>query len=157
MTDLGTTNLLLGIMAAVMVIEAMAIIGGAIVGFGVYRRVMQIVERLERRQMGPAIARVNDILDDVKGVTGLVSTEAGRLDETIHVTIDRVDARMRRGTARVRAVWHGIRTAVRVFLSGAEPRPSAAATTRHGSIEQGRQPVEETWPRITRRTREAAS
>ena len=42
--ELGTTNLLLGIMAAVSVLEALLIIGIGVAGFMVYRRVMELVD-----------------------------------------------------------------------------------------------------------------
>ena len=42
--NLSTTNLLLGIMAAVSVIEALAIIGMVVAGFMAYRRVLVLVD-----------------------------------------------------------------------------------------------------------------
>ena len=67
--ELETTNLLLGIMAVVSVIEALVIIGMGVAGFMAYRKVMELVDGLETRQVAPAMARVNAILDDVKDVT----------------------------------------------------------------------------------------
>jgi hypothetical protein len=71
--ELGTTNLLLGIMAAASALEALVIIGAGIAGFVVYRRVTALVDQgmalasgLEARQVAPAMMRVNAILDDVK-------------------------------------------------------------------------------------------
>ena len=60
--ELGTTNLLLGIMAAASVLEALVIIGMGIAGFMAYRRVMVLVDGIETRQVAPAMARVNAIL-----------------------------------------------------------------------------------------------
>jgi len=45
--NLGTTNLLLGIMAAVSVLEALVVIGLGVAAFMVYRRVMDLVNGLE--------------------------------------------------------------------------------------------------------------
>ena len=73
--ELATTNLLLGIMAAVSVLEALAIIGIAIAGFIAYRKAMVLIEGLEVRQVAPAMARVNGILDDVKAVSARVKEE----------------------------------------------------------------------------------
>jgi len=74
--DLHTTNLLLGIMAGVSVLEALVIIGVGIAGFMAYRQVMALVEKvtgiaqgIEARQVAPVMLRVNAILDDVKDVT----------------------------------------------------------------------------------------
>lgn len=134
--DLGTTNLLLGIMAAVSVLEAVGLIGAGIGGFILYRRVMQIVNELEQRQVAPAMARVNTILDDVKGVTTRVNEEAARMDHAIRETIDRVDetadrvrVRVRTRASRLVGVLRGIRTAMEVFLTNeTEHRPPAEAT-----------------------------
>ncbi len=89
--ELGTTNLLLGIMAAVSVLEALAIIGIGIAGYMVYSKVTTLIEGLETRQVAPAMARVNAILDDVKDVSAKVKAETERVDTAIHDTIDRID------------------------------------------------------------------
>src|ERR1043165_6843240 len=101
--DLGTTNLLLGIMAAVSVLEALVLIGIGVAGFMAYRRVTTLIEGLEQRQVVPARGRVNAILDDVKGVTAKVKEETERVDTAIRTTIDRVDDTADRRPAHVRA------------------------------------------------------
>src|SRR4051812_44547129 len=101
--ELGTTNLLLGIMAAVSVLEALVVIGLGVAGFMAYRRVMTLVEGLEQRQVAPAMARVNGILDDVKGVTAKVKEETERVDQAIRTTMDRVDDTADRVRWNVRA------------------------------------------------------
>ena len=85
--ELGTTNLLLGILAAVSVLEALALIGAGVAGFMAYRTVMASVNGIETRQMAPAMARVSDIADDVKTVTATVAIEAARVDHAIDNTI----------------------------------------------------------------------
>ena len=108
--ELGTTNLLLGIMAAVSVLEALVIIGRGIAAFMAYRRVLEVVERgmvladgIEARQVAPAMMRVNAILDDVKDVTAKVKEETERVDHAIHTTIDRIDDTAGRVRTNVRA------------------------------------------------------
>jgi len=109
-TNLGTTNLLLGIMAGVSVLEALLILGAGVAVFMVYRRVMalnervmNIVEGIEARQVAPAMARVNAILDDVKMVSTKVKDESERVDRAIRSTIDRVDTTADRVRSNVRA------------------------------------------------------
>jgi len=121
--ELGTTNLLLGIMAVVSVLEALAIIGLGIAGFMVYRRVMELVNGLETRQIAPAMVRVNAILDDVKGVTAKVKEETERADQAIHRTIDRIDdtadrvrSNVRAKTSRVVGFVRGLRVAMESML-----------------------------------------
>ena len=131
--ELGTTNLLLGIMAAVSVLEALVIIGMGIAGFMVYKKVMALVDQgmvlaqgIEARQVAPAMLRVNAILDDVKGVTAKVKEETERVDHAIHSTIDRIDdtadrvrTNVRAKTSALVAFVRGARMAVEgVFRSG---------------------------------------
>jgi hypothetical protein len=121
--ELGTTNLILGIMAAVSVLEALLVIGMGIAGFMVYRRVMDLVNGLETRQVAPAMARVNAILDDIKGVTSKVKEETERVDQAIRTTIDRVDDtadrvryNVRAKTSRVVGFIRGLRVAMESLL-----------------------------------------
>jgi hypothetical protein len=118
--ELGTTNLLLGIMAAASVLEALVIIGMAIAGVMVYRKVttlvaqgMVLVHGLEARQVAPAMRRVNAILDDVKDVTSTVKHETERVDHAIHSTIDRIDDTAGRVRTNVRAKTSAIVGALR--------------------------------------------
>src|SRR5262249_16744937 len=101
--ELGTTNLLLGIMAAVSVLEALVIIGIGVGGFLAYRKVMVLIEGLEVRQVAPAMARLNAILDDVKAVSERVKEETERVDQAIHSTMDRIDDTADRVRSNMRA------------------------------------------------------
>ena len=128
--DLGTTNLLLGIMAAVSVLEALVIIAMGIAGFMIYKRVtalvdtgMVLAEGIEARQVAPAMIRVNAILDDVKDVTSKVKEETERVDHAIHSTIDRIDdtavrvrSSVRAKTSALVAFVRGVRMAVEGVL-----------------------------------------
>jgi hypothetical protein len=78
--NLATTNVLLGIMAAVSVLEALAVIGIFLGAFLIYRKMVQVISAIEERQIAPAAARINAILDDIKDVTSTVKEEAGRAE-----------------------------------------------------------------------------
>ena len=130
--ELGTTNVLLGIMAAVSVLEALVIIGMGVAGFMAYRKVMVLVDGIETRQVAPAMARVNAILDDVKTVTAKVKEETERVDHAIHTTMDRIDDTADRMRSNVRAKTtavvgfvHGLRVAIEWML---HPRHQAHKT-----------------------------
>ena len=132
MGNLDTTNMLLGIMAAVSVLEALLLIGLGVGGFMVYRRVMQLVKDLETRQIAPLRDKVDSILLDVKTVTARVSEQTERVDHAISGTIHRVDETADRVKGSVRdkvnqavGVARGIR-AVIASLMGTEPGQSAA-------------------------------
>jgi hypothetical protein len=121
--ELGTTNVLLGIMAAVSVLEALVIIGIGIAGFMAYRKVMVLVEGIEARQIAPAMLRVNAILDDVKAVSAKVKEETDRVDQAIHTTMDRIDDtadrvrwNVRAKTSRIVGFLRGLRVALEGML-----------------------------------------
>src|SRR5579864_4019229 len=125
--ELGTTNLLLGIMAAVSVLEALLVIGVGIAGFVIYRRVTTLVDGLETRQVVPMMLRVNGILDDVKVVTTKVKEETERVDEAIRTTMHRVDDtadrvrfNVRAKTSRVVGFVRGLRVALESILQARE-------------------------------------
>jgi len=137
--NLGTTNLLLGIMAAVSVLEALVLIGAGVAGFLAYRRVTQLVTDLEARQIAPLREKVESILGDVKTVTSRVSQQTERVDHAISGTMERVDETAERVRHSVRdkvnqatGVVRGIRAVVASVLSsvggpGNGGRPGSAA------------------------------
>ena len=78
--DLTTTNVLLGIMAAVSVLEGLAVTALIVGGFLIYKRLERLITSIEERHIAPAAARVNAILDDVKGVTSVAKHAADGVD-----------------------------------------------------------------------------
>jgi hypothetical protein len=106
--ELGTTNLFLGILAAVSVLEALLLIAVGVGGFVTYRKVSRLVDAIATRQVVPAVARVNAILDDVKTVTATVKAETERVDQAIHTTIDRIDDTTDRMRSNVRTRVSGL-------------------------------------------------
>jgi len=132
--NLETTNVLLGIMAAVSVLEALFLIGLAIGGIVVYRRVMQLIADLEAKQIAPLREKVDGILADVKSVTARVSEQTERVDHAIAGTMGRVDETAERVKDSVRervshavGVARGVR-AVIMSLLGSESRHEPPAT-----------------------------
>jgi hypothetical protein len=137
--DLGTTNMWLAIMAIVSVLEALLLIGMGVGGFLVYRRVMQLVNDLEARQIAPIREKVDAILGDVKTVTAQVSHQTERVNHAITGTMDRVDETADRVTGTVRdkinqavGMARGIRAIVMSLLGHdtrhEPPAPAASAT-----------------------------
>jgi methyl-accepting chemotaxis protein len=128
--NLDTTNLLLGIMAGVSVLEALLLIGVGVMAYRLYARAMQTVREIEARQVAPLVARVNTlmtrvdaILLDVKDVTARVSNRTERVDAAIRTTMDRVDetaGRVRSSVSsrinRVLTLVHHARAAVDGFF-----------------------------------------
>jgi hypothetical protein len=129
---LATTNLLLGIMAAVGVLEALLLIGLGIVAFVLYRRVTELVADFEKR-VAPTMVRVHAILDDVKDVTAKVKEETDRVDHAIRATMDRVDdtadrvrSNVRAKTSKIIGFVRGLRVVIEGILHlGSRPQPPA--------------------------------
>jgi hypothetical protein len=138
MVDLHTTNVLLGIMAAVSVLEALLVIGMGVGGFLVYRRVMQLVSDHEARQIAPLREKVDAILADVKTVSARVSQQTERVDHAISGTMDRVDETAERVRSSVRdkvaqatGVVRGVRAIIMSILHHeSQPKPPATAAGR---------------------------
>lgn len=136
--ELGTTNLLLGIMAAVSVLEALVLIGVAIGAFKAYRGVMALMRDLEVQQIAPLRAKVDNILADVKSVTARVSQQTERVDHAISDTMGRVDdtAEKMKSTVREKVfqaagVVRGIRAVIMSLLNTeSSPKPPATAAGR---------------------------
>ena len=136
--DLSTTNLLLGIMAAVSVLQGLVLIGVGVGAFLAYRRVMQLVNDLEARQIAPLREKVEGILGDVKTITARVTQQTERVDHAISGTMDRVDETADRVRHSVRdkvnqasGVVRGIRAVVASVLSGTgkdTDRPDTTST-----------------------------
>ena len=113
--NLTTTNLFLGIMAFVSLLQAVVIIGIAFVGYRLYSRVTQAITGIEERQIAPLTARaqalmstVDGILGDVKGLTSRVRDRTERVDTAIDDTIHRVDETAGRVRASMSSGFHGL-------------------------------------------------
>ena len=81
--DLATTNAFLGIMAAVSAVEALVLVALFAGGIVLYRRLMRTVVDIEAKHVAPASARLNAILDDLKGVTWVMRGAADGADSAV--------------------------------------------------------------------------
>ena len=82
--NLFTTNILLAVIAAVSVLQALVLIGVGVMAFRLYRQTLRMVRDIEQRRIAPLaadvtalMAKVDGILADVKDVTARVHA-AGR-------------------------------------------------------------------------------
>lgn len=137
MGNLDTTNVLLGIMAGVSVLEALVLIGIGVGGFMIYRRVMQVVQDLETRQIAPLREKADAILADVKTVTARVSQQTERVDHAISGTMHRVDetADKVKGSVREKVnqaagVVRGVRAVILSLLNADGTEHTASASGR---------------------------
>ena len=127
--DLGTTNTFLGIIAVAAALQVLMFIGVAVGGFVMYRRVIQMVNDLEARQIAPLREKVDGILLDVRAVTARVSQQTERVSHAVSGTMERVDDTAHRVTGSVRDRIHqavgidrGARAAIMSLLASDETR-----------------------------------
>jgi hypothetical protein len=133
-SSLDTTNLLLGIMAAVSVLQVLFMVGAGIVAWRAYKALVDLATDVGTRHVAPTLTRVNGMLDDVSHLTSTVKGEAERVDYAINRTIGRVDDTARRmrsnvvvKTSRVVGFVRGVRAAIESLLedNGRVSRPGA--------------------------------
>jgi hypothetical protein len=115
--NLNTTNVLLGIMAAVSVLQAILLVGVGVMAYRLYTEAMRTVRDVEARHIAPIVAKVNTlmvrvdaILLDVKDVTSVVTNRTERVDAAIRRTIERVDDTAWRMRGSVWSRVHQLRT-----------------------------------------------
>jgi hypothetical protein len=137
-STLSTTNIMLGIMAVVSVLEALVLIGVAIGAFRAYRKVTVLLRDVEEQQIAPLRVQLDAILADVKSVTTRVSQQTERVDHAISDTMGRVDDTAEKVKSTVRekvyqatGVVRGIRAVIASLLSSEHsPKPPATAAGR---------------------------
>ena len=129
MESLSTTNMWLGLLAVVSVLEFLMIVGAGLFAYKMYKQVMTTVETIERVHIAPLRARVDGILDEVQVVTEKVKHAQESVSDVLrHVT---GTGSMVADTVRSKAwpilgVIQGLRTAANtVMRNGKNDHPPA--------------------------------
>src|SRR5688572_2827052 len=127
--DLGTTNTFLAVIAIASALQVLMFIGIGVGGFLMYRRVMQLVNDLEARQIAPLREKVDAILLDVKGITSTVHQQTERVSHAVSGTMHKVDHTahavgdsVRDKVASVAGVVRGTRAAIMALLGSHDTR-----------------------------------
>jgi hypothetical protein len=127
-SSLGTTNLLIGIMAAVSVLQAVLFTGVVVAAWRLYVKSFEALAGA-RQQIEPVVARVNEfaerldgIADDLKSVTSRVASAAalaesavGTVAEVVSYGAGGATASVARKTLRIYGIARGLRAAYRSF------------------------------------------
>ncbi|MSO46451.1 MAG: hypothetical protein EXQ59_06775 [Acidobacteria bacterium] len=130
--NLNTTNLFLGIIAAVSLLHGLVLLAAGILGYRLYSHTVKTVRDIEQRQIAPLVstlnmltAKVDGILGDVKDVTARVTRQTERVDSAIHETLHRVDEtadRVRSSVAerinQLLGLVHGAKCAMENLFNG---------------------------------------
>jgi hypothetical protein len=131
MIDLTTTNVLLGIMAFVSVLEAAALIAAGWMGYRLYQQLTEQIRVLEQRHVAPLSMQAAQILQTTQRIAERVEHSTTRVDAavegTMHraeATVEKVQGGVRKTAGTVIGVVRGVRTAIETFLSDTEPGSS---------------------------------
>ena len=130
--NLNTTNFLLGIMAAVSLLQGLVLIGVVVLAVRLYRQTLKAIREIEQRQIAPLAASVaalvgtvDGILADVKDVTARVARQTERVDSALHNTMHSVDDTAGRAfdsvesrIVRVAKLVYGVTSAIRSVFGG---------------------------------------
>ena len=149
--SLNTTNVLLGILAAVSVLQALVLVGVCVLALRLYRQTLKTITDIEERQIAPLTAAVSalmgtvdGILADVKDVTTRVARQTERVDEAVHHTMHAAENTARRafGSAaprvlRIAKLAFGVTCALQDLFKDRGPR--ARSTKKSGEQEDVRQ------------------
>lgn len=128
MIDLTTTNVLLGIVAAVAVLQMIGIIVIVVVAARAYRHVLERVDEVEQA-LTPVVARAQVLIDRVDRVSARVDEGTERLESALAVTargaelaMTTVNGNVKRTAAFVAAVATGGRAALHAWRASAGRR-----------------------------------
>lgn len=143
MIDLTTTNVLLGIMAVVSLLEAIALIAAGVMGLKLYRQLNEQVRLIEDRHVKPLSAQAANIsaqaatiLQTAQRIAERVEHRAHRVDTAVENTmhtaeaaVDRVQGGVRKTAGTMVGVVRGVRTAIETFLTDG-PSPASRTAPR---------------------------
>jgi hypothetical protein len=135
--DLTTTNVLLGILAAVSVLQMTGLIVFAVKAWGAYQRGLERIDALERKAeqaLAPFAERASVILDRVDRVSERVDHGTEKLDHALAVTsqgaqlaMTAVNGNVQRTAAFAAALASGGRAAIRAWRARGAERAAADA------------------------------
>ena len=131
MESLTTTNVWLGILAIISLLEFLMIVAAGFFAYQMYRRVMATIETVERVHVAPLRARVDALLDEVQAVTDKVKhaqESVERCSSARHAgTGSMVAGAVRSKTWPIIGIIQGLKTAANtVIKNGKTDRPPIA-------------------------------
>ncbi len=140
MEDLSTTNVLIGIIAAVQVVFLLGTLVALLYVRSVVTKLQSTLHDLEREHVRPLRAQAEQILADVRRVSARVETQAARVDSSVTATLDAAE----RQVSRLRSTVDAVARETNAVASGV--RAAVSAVTR-----RARRPDDRSGPDITPR------
>jgi len=141
--NLGTTNIWLGIIAMVTLVEFLMLVVAGFLGLRLYRKITDAIDDVKSQHIAPIAAKVDHMVAEVQDVTARVR----RADDAVRAAVGRVEDGVGRviGLTKygwpVVAGWRAVRAAAGAFTHGARRTPpptlrsqvAAAHPTRGGT------------------------
>lgn len=119
-SSLETTNVFLGVMIGLSVIQILVLCIVVVVGYRKLENLTSLIRDYEHRHIAPLTTKVNEILADVKGVTARVNKESGRADAVLRNALGAVDeatTRVRTNMQTTMGITMAIAEAVRAVMA----------------------------------------
>lgn len=119
MENLTTTNIWLGILAVVSLLEFLMILVVGVLAFKMYQRVMTTIETVERVHIAPLHARVDGVLDEVQRLVDKVKHAQESVSDALrHVagTGTAVAGVMKARTWPILSVIQGLKSAAAALM-----------------------------------------
>ncbi len=119
MESLTTTNVWLGILAVVSVLEFLMIVVAGFLAYQMYKRVTTTMETIERVHVAPLRARVDGILDEVQAVTDKVKHAQESVGDALRQvagTGSIVAGAVRSKTWPIIGIIQGLKTAANIVM-----------------------------------------
>jgi hypothetical protein len=126
MTDSGSINLWLALIAIASIIQSAILVGAVYFAWRASREAKQMVERFERQQLNPLLGHVHEAVTDVREVVARARALEGEVRDKVRVTSAQVASRL----------WPAIalgRAARAVYGSLTHPEPAQARSTTFDS------------------------
>jgi uncharacterized protein YoxC len=99
--SLTTTNVWLGIIAGVSLVELLVVVTVAFLAFRLYKRAMSVVDRVEQDYVVPLNAKANAVIAEAQAVVA----RARGLEERVRGMVARVDDTASRVASVAQHVW----------------------------------------------------
>jgi hypothetical protein len=134
MESLQTTNVWLGILAVVSLLEFLMIAGAGVLAFRLYKEAMSTIQAIERVHIAPLRMRVDLLLDQVEIMTDTVKNAQESVSDTLrHVT---GAGTLVAGAVRAKAwpilgIIQGLKSAANAIRKNG--RDSGSSTARYGT------------------------
>lgn len=106
--SLDTTNTMLAIIAAVMVLQGLVLLGLGFAGWRIYRAATETLRELDEKRVKPLAAKVDGILDQAHRLTDRVH----QITDRVHQRAEKIEAALDHTVTRVTDTTAGVKSTV---------------------------------------------